>query len=163
MLTIRKAEIKDLAAITEIYNHAILHTTATFDTAPRTLEEQRDWFEKHGDKYPVLVALEDKKIIGWAAMSAYSDRCAYAATAEGSLYISEGQRGKGIGRKLSEAILKAGKEAGLHTAILRIAGDNDVSIRLAESLGFEHIGVMREVGEKFGKRLDVFLMQIIFD
>jgi L-amino acid N-acyltransferase YncA len=109
------------------------------------------------------VALEGKKVIGWASMSQWSDRCAYAATAEASLYVREGYQGKGVGRQLSIAILKAAKGAGLHTAILRIAGDNTISIKLAESLGFKHIGVMKEVGHKFGKLLDVYLMQIIFD
>ena len=163
MLTIRKATIQDLRAITEIYNQAVLHTTATFDTATKTVEEQRVWYDKHGAKYPILVAQEDKDVIGWASMSAYSDRCAYADTAETSLYVREGQRGKGVGRKLSEVILKAGKEAGLHTAIVRIAEGNEVSIGLAKSLGFKPIGVMREVGKKFGKLLDVYMMQIMFD
>jgi phosphinothricin acetyltransferase len=163
MPTTRKAALKDLVAITDIYNQAILNTTATFDTNTKTIDEQRAWFDKHGAEYPILVALEDNEIVGWASMSAWSDRCAYADTAEISLYVSEEHRGKGVGRKLSEAILKAGREAGLHTAIARIAGDNDISIRLAESLGFQHIGVMREVGRKFDKLLDVYMMQIIFD
>jgi L-amino acid N-acyltransferase YncA len=161
-LTIRKAELSDLVAITDIYNQAILKTTATFDTNTKTVEEQKVWFDKHGAKYPVLVGLENNLIVGWASLSAWSDRCAYADTAEISLYVSEGERGKGIGRKFTEAILKAGKEAGLHTAIARIAQGNAASIHLAESMGFEHIGVMKEVGKKLGKLLDVYLMQIIF-
>jgi phosphinothricin acetyltransferase len=163
MLIIRPAELKDLASITDIYNQAILNTTATFDTRTKTIEEQKAWFDKHGQKYPVLLGLEDNKIVGWASLSAWSDRCAYADTAEISLYVRNGERGKGIGRQLSEAILKAGKEAGLHTAIARIAEGNDASIHLAESLGFKHIGVMKEVGRKFGKLLDVYLMQIFFE
>jgi L-amino acid N-acyltransferase YncA len=163
MLTIRKAELSDLVAITDIYNQAILKTTATFDTNIKTVEEQKTWFDKHDSKHPVLVGLEDNNIVGWASLSAWSDRCAYADTAEASIYVKEGNRGKGIGRKLSEAILKAGKEAGLHTAIIRIAEGNAASIHLAESLGFKHIGVMKEVGRKFGSLLDVYLMQIIFN
>lgn len=163
MLKIRPAELKDLPAITEIYNEAILHTTATFDTQTKTVDEQKPWFDKHGEKYPIVVAVESEKVIGWASMSQWSDRCAYAATAEASLYVKEGYRGEGVGRQLSVAILRAAREAGLHTAILRIAGDNVVSKKLAKSLGFKSIGVMKEVGNKFGKLLDVYLMQIIFD
>jgi len=163
MLTIRKATIQDLRAITEIYNEAVLHTTATFDTTTKTVEEQRVWFDKHGAKYPVLVAEEDKKVIGWASMSTWSDRCAYSDTAEGSIYIKEGFRGKGLGKQISAAILKAGKDAGLHTVILRIAEGNEASIKLAKSLGFKNIGVMKEVGKKFGKLLDVTLLQLIYD
>jgi L-amino acid N-acyltransferase len=162
MLQIRKAELKDLEAITDIYNEAVRNTTATFDTQPKTAAQQREWFDKHDKQHPVIVACEGDETIGWASLSAYSDRCAYAATAEASIYVKAGKRGKGLGRKLSVEILKAGKEAGLHTIILRIAEGNDASIKLAESLGFKHIGVMEEVGTKFGKVLDVILMQLIY-
>lgn len=163
MVTIRKAELNDLAAITDIYNEAIRNTTATFDTKQKTAKEQAGWFEKHDEKHPILVALEDKKVTGWASLSAWSDRCAYAETAEASVYIRAENRGKGLGRKLSKEILKAGKEAKLHTIILRIADGNEASIKLAESLGFKHIGTMKEVGKKFGRILDVHLMQLIYD
>ena len=163
MLTMRKATLEDLAAITEIYNQAILNTTATFDTDIKTLDEQKAWFAGHGDKNPVIVAQQDNVIVGWASMSAWSDRCAYTDTAEASLYVGEAYQRKGVGRRLAEAIIQAGREAGLHTAIARIAEGNNISIRLAESLGFKHIGVMREVGKKFGKLLDVYMMQIILD
>lgn len=163
MLTIRKATLQDLSAITEIYNEAILKTVATFDTEPKTETEQRSWFEHHGAKYPILVAEQDNLIIGWASLSQWSDRCAYSDTAEASLYVREEHQGRGIGRKLSEAIIKEGRKAGLHTLIARIAEGNEVSIHLAESIGYKHIGVMREVGRKFGRRLDVYLMQYIYE
>jgi phosphinothricin acetyltransferase len=163
MLTMRQAELEDLPAITDIYNEAIRNTSATFDTTEKTVAQQKEWFDKHDDQHPIIVAVEGNEITGWASMSAWSDRCAYADTAEGSIYVRAWHRGKGVGRKLSVAILKAGREAGLHTAILRIAEGNDASIKLAESLGFKHIGVMKEVGKKFDKVLDVYLMQIIFD
>ena len=163
MLTIRKAEIKDLHAITEIYNQAVLRTTATFDTTTKTVEEQRDWYDKHGPKYPILVVQEDSKVIGWASLSAASDRCAYSGTAEGSIYIDSECQGKGVGKKLGAAIMKAGKEAGLHTVILKIAEGNEASMKLAKSLGFMKIGVMKEVGKKFGKFLDVTMLQLIYD
>lgn len=160
---IRPAKIDDLTAITEIYNQAILNTVATFDTEPKTPEEQRAWFNEHGDKYPVLVAEQHGVIVGWASLNEWSDRRAYSDTAEISLYVEESHRGKGIGRKLSEAAIKAGRDAGLHTVIARIAEGNASSIHIAESQGFEHIGIMREVGRKFGKLIDVYLMQILFD
>jgi L-amino acid N-acyltransferase YncA len=163
MPTIRKAEIRDLRAITEIYNEAVLHTTATFDTTTKTVEEQRVWYDKHGGKFPILVAEEDSKIVGWASLSQWSDRCAYSDTAEGSIYVKENQQHKGIGRTLSETILKTGKDAKLHTVILRIAEGNEASMKLAKSLGFINVGTMKEVGKKFGKLLDVYILQMIFD
>jgi len=163
MLTIREAILPDLGAITEIYNEAILKTVATFDTQTKTVEEQKSWFAEHGSKYPMLVAEQDGYVVGWASLSMWSDRCAYSDTAEGSLYVKEEYQGKGIGRKLLEAIIRAGQKAGLHTVVARITGGNEASIHLCESVGFEHIGVMKEVGRKFGKLLDVNLMQKIYD
>ena len=163
MLIIRQAILEDLGAITEIYNEAILKTVATFDTKPKTLEEQKIWFGNHGSKYPILVAEQDGLVVGWASLSRWSDRCAYSDTAEISLYVKEEFRGKGIGRKLMEAIIREGQKAGLHTVIARIAEGTEVSIHLHESVGFEHIGIMKEVGRKFSKLLDVYLMQKTYD
>jgi phosphinothricin acetyltransferase len=162
MIIVRKATLNDLPAITEIYNQAILATTATFDTEPKNLEEQKVWFESHSPKYPVLVAEENGKVIAWASLSKWSDRCAYSDTAEISLYVEEKSRGKGIGRKLLEAIIREGEKADLHSIIARIAEGNETSIYLHRSVGFEHIGIMKEVGRKFGRLLDVYLMQKIY-
>jgi L-amino acid N-acyltransferase YncA len=162
MITIRRATLDDLPAITEIYNDAILKTLATFDTQPKSLDEQKEWFKEHGLKYPILVAEADGLITGWASLSRWSGRCAYANTAEISVYVSETHRGKGIGRHLITAIVEEGQHVGLHTVIARIADGNDVSIRLHESVGFQYVGVMREVGEKFGKLIDVYMMQKIY-
>jgi len=159
MLIVRRAILEDLGAITEIYNEAILKTVATFDTKPKTVEEQKIWFANHGSKYPILVAEQDGLVVGWASLSRWSDRCAYSDTAEISLYVKEEFRGKGIGTKLMEAIIREGQKADLHTVIARIVEGTEVSIHLHESVGFEHIGIMKEVGRKFGKLLDVYLMQ----
>ncbi len=162
MLIIRPARPDDLNAITKIYNEAILTTDATFDTEPKTDEEQRTWFINHGPKNPILVAELDSTVVGWASLSDWSDRCAYSDTAEISLYVKENSRGKGIGKKLLEEIIQEGEKVGLHTIIARITTGNQQSIHLHENLGFEHIGVMREVGRKFGRLLDVLLMQKIY-
>lgn len=162
MLKVRKALAADVPAITAIYNDAIRHLTATFDTEPKALDEQYRWLEDHKDQLPVLVAEEDGRQIGWASLSKWSDRCAYSATAEASLYIAEGQRHKGIGRKLLRALLDEGREAGLHTVIGRIVEGNTASIHLCESMGFVQIGTMKEVGRKFGKLLDVHMLQKIY-
>ena len=108
MLIFRRAELKDLETITEIYNNAILTTVATFDTEPKTMDEQRAWFEDHDHKYPVFVVESDGIVVGWASLSKWSDRCAYSDTAEISLYIGEKFHGKGIGKKL--LIILAGIE-----------------------------------------------------
>ncbi len=163
MATIGRAKTDDLDAITEIYNEAIVKTTATFDTRPKSIKEQRAWFDEHNAKYPILVAEDKHLIVGWASLSRWSDRCGYSDTAEISLYIKEGYRNRGIGRKLLEALLEKARDSGLHTVIVRIAGDNQASIHLCNVFGFVHIGTMQEVGKKFRKLLDVELMQKIFN
>jgi L-amino acid N-acyltransferase YncA len=162
MLNILRATIDHLEAITDIYNEAILTSTATFDTEPVNLNEQRLWFNEHNDKFPIYVAKIDGKVVGWASLSKWSGRCAYENTAEISVYIKSEHRGKHIGTNLLQKILKKGKTAGLHTVLARIADGSDVSIKLHENAGFEYVGIMKEVGKKFGKILDVHLLQIIF-
>ncbi|NEN83576.1 GNAT family N-acetyltransferase [Paenibacillus elgii] len=158
-MEIRRAGHADVPHILDIYNEAVLTTVATFDTVPRTLEQQLEWFEQHGEAYPVIVAEDAGLILGWAAANRYSDRLAYARTAELSLYIRDGHRGRGIGKKLLEAVLAEGKKAGLHTVLSRIAEGNDSSIHIHRQLGFDTVGTMREVGFKFGKLLDVVMLQ----
>ena len=163
MLVIRNATIDDLESVTKIYNDAILNTIATFDTEIKTIEEQIQWFEGHGKKNPIIVAEEKGSVIGWAALSKYSTRCAYSNTAEISLYVSEKNQDKGIGKKLMKSIIKEGEKAGLHVIIARITDGNKKSIHIHETFGFNHIGVIKEVGNKFGKCLDVYLMQKIYN
>ena len=162
MVTIRQALPDDLESITAIYNETILNTTATFDTEPKSAEEQNTWLAGHNSQYPVLVAEQDGRVVGWASLSKWSDRCAYSGTAEISLYIASGQRGRGVGRKLFEAILLEGQKGKLHTVIARIVEGNLPSIHLCGSAGFIQIGIMKEVGHKFGRLLDVILMQKIY-
>jgi phosphinothricin acetyltransferase len=162
MLIIRPAGTDDINAITDIYNEALLSTVASFDTKPKTIAEQKAWFDRHGSRRPILVAELDGAVIGWASLSDWARHDAYADTVEISIYIKEGLRGMGTGRKLMGAVVSEGEKAGLHTIIARITGGNAESIHLHESLGFEHIGVMREVGYKFGRLLDVYLMQKIY-
>ncbi len=158
---IRMALPKDIPAITKIYNEAILTTTATFDTTLKTLEEQTHWFQDHGKKNPIMVAEHDRSIVAWGSLSQWSDRCAYTDTAEVSLYVTDSYRGKGIGTQLLQALLDKGRKQGLHAVLARITEGNAASLHLHESLGFFSIGVMKEVGVKFDRRLDVNLMEKI--
>jgi phosphinothricin acetyltransferase len=163
MIQIRRAKLADLDAITAIYNDAIATTTATFDTEPKSAAEQLRWFEEHGERYPVVVAVLDGNIVGWASLSRWSDRCAYADTAETSFYVAAGYRGRGIGRQLKQAIIEEAQRLRFHTLIARVAEGSDASLHLNESFGFVHIGTMREVGRKFGRLLDVHLLQKMLD
>ncbi len=104
-MKIRTARAVDVPAITVIHNDAIAHTVATFDMEQKTLEEQREWFDGHGARYPILVALLEEEVVGWASLSSWSDRCAYADTAEISVYVQDGFRGRGVGKELTGRVL----------------------------------------------------------
>jgi phosphinothricin acetyltransferase len=162
MLNIRLATTTDLPAITDIYNEAIRNTTATFDTEEKTVADRLAWFTAHDNQHPVTVAEQNGVIVGWASLSQWSDRCAYDGTAEASLYVHHNHRSQGIGKALFGDIIKRGEQCGLHTVVSRIAAENGVSVHLHEEVGFFHIGVMREVGRKFGRLLDVVMMQLIY-
>lgn len=163
MLTIRRAELTDLDAITAIYNEAITTTTATFDLEPKSREDRLEWFRNHDDRHPILVADLEGDVVGWACLSRWSPRAAYNDTAETSFYVKEEQRGKGIGRKLKAAIINAARRLGFHTLIAGVAEGSDASLHLNKSFGFEVIGTFKQVGRKFGKLLDVTYLQKILD
>jgi phosphinothricin acetyltransferase len=162
MILIRKAEDSDQEAIMGIYNEAVENTTATFDTELRSFEKQLSWFKAHKKNHPVLVAEKEKQVVGWASLSPWSDRCAYDATVEISVYVHHAYRSSGIGSQLMKAVIEEGRLQKNHTVISRITEGNEASIKLHEKLGFQHIGTMKEVGFKFGKFLDVQLMQLMY-
>jgi len=160
---IRKADRSDLLAITEIYNEAILTTTATFDTEPRSGLERLKWFDSHDVRHPILVAELDGKVVGWSSLSRWSDRHAYDHTAETSFYVKSEYRGQGIGRKLKQATIEEALGLGFHTLIARVTEGNPESLHLNESFGFVRVGTLKEVGRKFGKLLDVHSLQKILE
>ena len=158
-MTIRSARLEDAAAIAEIYNEAVLNSVATFDTEPRTEERQRQRLEEGDGAHPVLVACEGSCVAAWASLSRWSDKGGYDSSAEISLYVRKGCRGRGIGKKLTEAVLRRGREEGLHLVIARIAAPGAASVHILQCLGFERTGVLEEAGRKFGRWLNVILMQ----
>lgn len=163
MVIIRPATVNDLSAITEIYNEAVLNTTATFDTEIKSIADRKVWFENHTSRHPILVAVIDDIITGWASLSRWSDRSAYDTTAEVSVYVHANYRGQGIGKRLMEVITLEGEHLGVHNIISRISQGNEKSIHIHELLGYKHVGVLKEVGKKFGKFIDVHLLQKVFE
>jgi phosphinothricin acetyltransferase len=161
--TIRDATNADLPAIFDIYNPHALGGIATFDTVPRTVETHADFLSKRDiARHPVLVAVNGSgEVVGYASLSQWSDKCAYARAAEFSVYIREDAHGNGVGRALAESVFERGPKGGVFVALSRIAigKETEPSVRLHEKLGFERIGVQRRVGEKFGRILDVLLME----
>jgi len=159
MLQIRRAELADLEAITDIYNEAILTTTATFDTEPKTTAERLTWYQAHDERHPILVAVLEGEVVGWSSLSRWSDRRAYDDTAETSFYVKSKFRGQGVGRKLKEATIEEARVLGFHTLIARVAEGSEESLHLNQSVGFVLVGTLQEVGRKFGRLLDVHILQ----
>jgi phosphinothricin acetyltransferase len=156
---LRLARPEDAEATRTIYNAEVTGSTVTFDLVPRSLEEQREWIEARSGAMAVVVAEVGGEIVGFASLSPYRSRPAYATTVEDSVYVRGDQRGTGVGRLLLAELVEGAGTRGFHTMMARIVGGHDASIGLHRSLGFATVGVEREVGRKFGRWLDVVLMQ----
>jgi L-amino acid N-acyltransferase YncA len=149
----------DAEAIRHIYNTEVLGSTSTFDLVPRNRREQAAWMRSHQGAHPVIVAVEGDVIAGFGSLSPYRDRPAYATTVEDSVYVERAWRGKGVGRALLDELLSVASARGFHAVIARISGGNEASVKLHQRLGFELVGIEREVGRKHGRWLDVVVMQ----
>jgi phosphinothricin acetyltransferase len=155
----RLATIDDAEATRAIYNVEVSESTVTFDLVPRTLDEQRVWLTARSGAHAVLVAEDDGDVVGFGSFSPYRDRPAYSTTVEDSVYVRRDQQGKGVGKLLLAELITLATSHGFHTMIARIVGGHDASISLHQSLGFDVVGTEREVGRKFGRWLDVLVMQ----
>ena len=162
--SIRSAAEDDLADILRVYNQAIEKTTAVFEYRPHTLEMRREWFKaKQAASLPVLVAVESGAALGFASYGPFRAWPAYKYSVELSVYVDEAARGRGIGSALVRGILATARERDLHVVMAGITSDNAVSLRLHEKLGFVEVAHIREVGYKFGRWLDLKLLQIVLD
>lgn len=160
MLVIRPAEPDDLEGIFAIYDEHVLRGISTFETIPKTTKEREEWYTGHRpDHYPLVVAVDDGGVIGWAGLSGWSARQAYARTAENSVYVRTDRQGRGLGRLLlHDLIERADRDTPVRVIVARIVQPNPASVRLHKAEGFAPIGLMRRCGEKFGTLLDVLLM-----
>ncbi len=160
-ICIRAAEPADLPAILDIYNDAVLHTTASWDYEPNTLEQRTRWFEEHQRLgLPVLVAVNaEGTIVGWGSLSKFRDRVGYQYTVEHSVYVAAGYRRQGIGRQIVLDLIGAARQLGKRTLIGGLDASNEASLRLHESLGFEQVAYFKQVGYKFDRWLDLIFVQ----
>jgi L-amino acid N-acyltransferase len=159
MIQLRNASADDAEALLTIYNHAVIHTTATFDLQERTREQQQRWMQQYGGRYPLIVAEREGTVVGFACLSPHRSKPAYAQTAEISLYIAPNAQGQGIGSRLMSEILHQAEQLKYHVIVAGITEGNEASVRLHEKYGFQYVGCFREVGYKFGQWLDVCYYQ----
>ncbi|MBL8791386.1 MAG: N-acetyltransferase [Rhizobiales bacterium] len=159
-LTIRNAQAEDVAAITSIYADHVLHGTASFDTVPRshaaTLDRLNECVGRH---WPFLVAEKGGSVVGYAYVTQFRDRPAYANSCENSIYVASSRRGEGVGTALLTELVKEAEARGFRQIIAVIGGGEPASIAVHEKAGFEHAGRMKSVGWKFGRWLDTVYMQ----
>jgi L-amino acid N-acyltransferase YncA len=156
---VRLARTEDAEAMRSIYNVEVETSTVVFDLVPRTIAEQRAWLAARTGAHVALVAVDEQEVVGFGSLSPYRERPAYATSVEDSVYVHRDHQGRGVGRAVLGALLEAAQASGFHAVVGRIVGDNEASIALHAAHGFEVVGREREIGRKFGKWLDVVVME----
>lgn len=164
-MEIRDASSADMKGVTAIYNDAVEHTTAIWNEAKVDIENRLKWLEdRQRSSYPVLVAIgKDGTVLGYSSFGDWRAWDGYRHTIEHSVYVRADQRGKGIGKALMLALIDRAKELGKHVMVAGIEAKNTASIQLHEKLGFEHAGLLKQVGTKFDAWLDLAFLQLTLD
>ena len=163
-MIIRDATEEDIAGILEIYNDVIIHTTSVYSEHPHTYDMRLSWYkERTGSGFPVYVAEENGKIIGFSSFGHFRVWPCYRFTVENSVYVHADHRGKGISKILLQPLIDRAREMKLHAMIAGIDAANEVSYRLHQSFGFTEVAHFKEVGFKFGRWLDLKFMELILD
>jgi len=158
---IREATKKDLMDILEIYNDAILNTTAVYAYKEHTLDERIQWYEqKQHDGYPLLVFEKNDKVVGFATFGPFRAWPAYKYTAEHSVYVHKDYRKEGIATKLMQEIITIANAREYATLVAGIDAANEKSIRIHEKIGFKYSGIIKKAGFKFGTWLDLAFYQL---
>lgn len=153
------------AAILDILNDAIVHSTALYDYQPRQMQNMVTWFEaKRAGKFPVI-GIEDAQgtLLAFGSYGAFRAFPAYKYTVEHSVYVHKGHRGHGLGAQIMQALLSAAKAQDVHAMVGAIDASNAGSIALHERLGFKHVGTLPQVGFKFGRWLDLAFYQLLLE
>lgn len=160
-MLIRPMEEKDLKAVNEIYNDAILNTTALYREELETLEERQEWYSKKLQKGdPMFVYEENNQVIGFVTFAHFLPYRAYRYTVEHSIYVHKEHRGKGIGTKLLKCIIEEANKRQIKTIIASIDEENVGSIKTHEKLGFYFAGRIKNGGYKFGRWLSIVYYQL---
>ena len=162
-VTVRTATTADAEQVAAIYNHEVLHSAATFDLVPRTLEEQIEWIGARTGAFQTVVAVDpgdpSGEVVGFGALSPYKERAAYRTSVEDSVYVRRDLGGQGVGSLILGRMVEVAADSGFHAIFARINSSGEASIALHRKWGFELVGIEREVGRKFNRWHDVALMQ----
>jgi phosphinothricin acetyltransferase len=158
---VRDAVEADLTAICAIYNHEVDHATSTLDHDRWVPAERRDWLAAHAPPRQRVRVVEtpEGQVVAWGKLTAWSPKRGYARTTEASLFVDRAWRGHGAGALLLDDLLACAAEGGHRVVLGRIEATNAASLSLFADRGFERVGTMRGVGEKFGRVLDVVMVE----
>lgn len=160
-IELRDATAYDLPGIMDIYNDAVLNTTAIWNDILVDIENRKEWFKLRKDRgFPVIVAVKDGAVAGYASYGDWRAFDGYRHTREHSIYVQKDARGSGIGKLLMQALIDHAANNDVHVLIGAIEAENTASIRLHEALGFRVAGRFSEVGTKFGRWLDLTCMEL---
>jgi phosphinothricin acetyltransferase len=153
------------SAILDIFNEAILNSTALYDYAPRAPESMGPWFAaREQGNFPVIgVEDEDGALLAFGSLGTFRAWPAYKYTVEHAVYVHKDHRGRGLGHEVMRALIAAARQRGVHAMVGGIDATNSGSIALHERLGFRHVGTFPQVGFKFGRWLDLSFYQLLLD
>ena len=146
----------DLEAVARIWNPVIRDTAVTFATQEKTAAELRAWLASGG---PRLTAERDGRVVGFASAAQFRAGAGYAACLEHSVFVARSERGGGVGRALMAALEAAARADGAHSLVAGVSGENGAAVAFHRRLGFVEVGRVIEAGRKFGRWLDLVLMQ----
>ena len=158
-MRIRTASAGDAAAIAEIYNQGIEDRVATYETKPRSAEDQQAWLDAIAGRYPAIVALIDGKIIAWAGAGPYRHRECYRGIGEFSMYVHRDCRRRGVGDLLLASLISEAERMGLWKLLSRIFPFNEASRALCRKHGFREVGVYEKHARLDGRWLDVVIVE----
>jgi L-amino acid N-acyltransferase YncA len=158
-VVVRPARTDDAVEICRIYNQGIEDRVATLETELRTPPERAAWLAERGPRHPVLVAEDGGRLVGWSSLNRFNPRPAYDHVADMSVYIARGSRGRGVGRRLLDAITEAARQCGYHKMVLAAFPFNTAGMALYERCGFTRVGIYREQGRLDGRWVDIIVME----
>ncbi len=154
-ISLRQATPGDGAAVAAIYRPIVEQTAISFEEVPPAADDMAGRIAHVLERYPYLVAEQDKRVIGYAYAAQHMERAAYRWSVNVSAYVAESARGAGVGKRLYRALFETLAERGFHMAMAGITLPNEASVKLHEGMGFQPVGIYREVGFKFGHWHDV--------
>ena len=161
-VTLRSATDADLPDILEIYNDAVLHTTASYDYEPHTLAMRQAWYATKVDQgFPIFVAERQGRVVGFSSFGPFRAWAAYQYTVELSIYVAASDRGRGVGKQLMKPLIEAARAMNIHAMVAGIDANNEASLRLHRCFGFQEVAHFPQVGYKFDRWLDLKFLQLL--